>query len=83
VQTDPRLGLFDARLSYSPVSMSFDAEFGSTGALLWQMRGLATTVEIRNVEIKPIPADSGRVHVGLSLFAYARARPAAGAGALQ
>jgi hypothetical protein len=82
VRTDPRFGLFDAPLSYSPVSMSFDAEFGSVGALMWQMRDLATTVEVRSVEIAPIPADARKVHVALSLFAYARPRPT-GVGGVQ
>ncbi len=83
VEPDPRFALFNTPLMYSPVSMSFDAEFGSVGALLWQMRDMATTIEIRKVEIKPIPAEKRKVHVTLSLFAYARPRPAAGAGALQ
>ncbi len=83
VQADPRLGLFDVPLTYSPVSMSFDAEFSRVAALLWQMRDLATTVEIRNVEIKPLPTDPRKVHFALSLFAYARPRPTSGAGALQ
>lgn len=82
IQTDPRLSLFATPLSYSPLSMSFDAEFGSVGTLLWQMRDLATTVEIHKVTIDPLPTDARKVHVALSLFAYARPRPAGGAGAL-
>jgi hypothetical protein len=82
VDTDPRLALFQTPLSYSPVSMSFDAEFADAGALFWQMRDLATTVELRNVEIRPLSAEPRKVHVTMSLFAYARPRPAAGAGAM-
>jgi hypothetical protein len=82
-QPDPRFALFNMPLTYSPVSMSFDAEFAGVGALLWQMRDMATTIEIRNVDIKPISVDVRKVHVMLALFAYARPRPAAGAGALQ
>ncbi len=83
-QPDPRLALFNVQLAYSPVTMSFDADFESAGGLLWRLRDLATAVEIRNVEITPIGGDLRRVHVGMSLFAYARPRQNAGsAGAMQ
>jgi hypothetical protein len=80
-QPDPRFALFNTPLTYSPVSMSFDAEFGSVGTLLWKMRDMPTTIEIRIVDIKPLAADVRKVHVMLSLFAYARPRSTAGAGA--
>ena len=83
VQPDPRLALFNTPLAYSPVSMAFDADFSDVGGFLWRVRDFATTVEIRNVEIKPIGGDQRRVHVVLSLFAYARPSAAGGAGALQ
>ena len=77
-QADPRFSLFDTPLTYSPISMSFDAEFASVGQLLWRLRDLATTVELRSLEIKPAASGSGRVHAALTLFAYARPRASAG-----
>jgi hypothetical protein len=67
---DPRIALFATNLSYTPVTMSFDAAYSRVGEMLWGMRDLATTVELRNVEVRP--ADDGRVHVAITLFAYAR-----------
>lgn len=74
VQPDPRFRLFDTPLAYSPVSISFDGEYAGVGDLLWRLRDLPTTIEIRNLEIKPVTAgaSAGRVHVALTLFAYAR-----------
>lgn len=78
---DPRLALFETPLAYSPISMSFDAEFARLGQFLWSLRDLATTVEIRSLDIKPRLRDGSgalsaagdrRVHVALTLFAYAR-----------
>ena len=84
---DPRFALFTTPLAYSPVTMSFDAEYEHAGNLLWSLRGLATTVEIRDFEARPIAedatADSARprkVHVLLTLFAYVRDTSAASAG---
>lgn len=84
---DPRFALFDASLAYSPVTMSFDAEYARVGELLWRLRDLATTVEIRNFEARPViedvPARSAaqrKVHVSLTLFAYARQNAVASAG---
>jgi hypothetical protein len=82
--TDPRLQLFAVPLAYSPVSMSFDADYASLGEFLWRLRDLATTVEIRTMEVKPraasaagpepavLPVADGAVHVALTLFAYSR-----------
>lgn len=78
---DPRLSLFGAPLAYSPVTMSFDADYARVGDLLWRLRSLATAVEIRSLEIKPNgssegdgggPVGDGRVHVSMTLFAYVR-----------
>jgi hypothetical protein len=85
---DPRLALFTVPLAYSPVTMSFDAEYQRAGNLLWSLRDLATTVEIRDFEARPVAqhataSDASRpgIHVLLTLFAYARATPAASGGA--
>lgn len=72
---DPRFALFEAPLVYSPISMSFDAEFARLGQFLWNLRDLATAVEIRTIDVKAAPG--GRVHVTLTLFAYARQQSAA------
>ena len=76
---DPRFALFTTPLAYSPVTMSFDAEYERAGHLLWSLRDLATTVEIRNFEARPITEETTagsarprKVHVLLTLFAYAR-----------
>jgi hypothetical protein len=77
---DPRFMLFGSALTYSPVTMSFDAEYARAGELLWRLRDLATLVEIRSFEARPVNLEdaaarppSGRIHVSLALFAYARA----------
>jgi hypothetical protein len=67
--------------------MSFDAEYARAGELLWRLRDLATTVEIRSLEARPVVEDTPptsaakrRIHVSLTLFAYARQRTMASAG---
>ena len=73
---DPRFALFDAPLAYSPIEMAFDADYAAVGTFLWDLRDLATTVEIRKLAVKPLPraagAADGRVHVTITFFAYAR-----------
>ena len=81
--TDPRFALFETPLAYSPIEMSFDADYAALGEFLWNVRDLATTVEIRRVSVKPLPRVAGapadgRVHVAVTLFAYARAAAAPG-----
>lgn len=80
VQVDPRFQLFNTSLSYSPVAMSFDAEFQDVGTLLWRLRDLPTAIEIRTLEITP-SATPPRVHVAMTLFAYARVKASTGTGA--
>lgn len=71
---DPRFSLFPSEtLSYTPVTMTFDAGFAQVGGLLWNLRNLATTMEIRTVDLtRPSEGGAGRVHVVITLFAYAR-----------
>jgi hypothetical protein len=87
---DPRFNIFGVTLAYSPIAMSFDADYTRVGELLWNLRGLATAIEIRALEIKPRvrAADSEArtvndrsVHVALSLFAYVRKSNLPGPGA--
>ena len=74
---DPRLALFQTPLSYSPISMSFEAPFQGVGEFLWNLRDLATAVEVRTLEVKGAAGTDGRVRVDLTMFAYARHTPAA------
>jgi hypothetical protein len=53
---------------------------------LWSLRDLATTIEVRDFEARPVAqeasagaARSRRIHVVLTLFAYVRETPAASA----
>lgn len=114
---DPRFALFEVPLAYSPILMSFDADYAGLGGFLWRLRDLSTTMEVRSLEIRPRlrqvgsqsdptasagwtvrsadrPGEAGpfrdgsaaagvgtgavpdgRVHAGLTLFAYARRTP--------
>jgi hypothetical protein len=85
---DPRFALFTMPLAYSPVTMSFDAEYPRAGNLLWSLRDLATTVEVRDFEARPVTEDATagdarlpKIHIVLTLFAYARATPVVSGGA--
>jgi hypothetical protein len=73
---DPRLALFDAPLAYSPVALSFDAEYAQLGSLLWNLREVATTVDINSLEVTRPSGDAGaaegRVRVSMVLLAYTR-----------
>jgi hypothetical protein len=84
---DPRMALFNVPLAYSPITMSFDAEYERAGNLLWSLRDLATTVEIQDFEARPIAAEAGdggararTIHVALTLFPYTRMGSAAASG---
>jgi hypothetical protein len=87
VAPDPRFALFTTPLAFTPVTMSFDAQYEQAGALLWSLRGLATTVEVRDFEARPVveEATAGaarprRIHVALALFAYVRQTTSPSAG---
>jgi hypothetical protein len=70
---DPRFALFDTPLAYSPLTMSFEAEYRHVGQFLWNLRDLATLVEVRRLEIKPQPERvRPTLHVSLTLLAYAK-----------
>jgi hypothetical protein len=44
---DPRMGLFPYAVSYTPLRVSFESGFETAGDVLWQLRDLPTTVEVR------------------------------------
>jgi hypothetical protein len=75
---DVRLALFDTGLTYSPVTVSFDASYAGLGRFLWGLRDLPTAIEIRSVDVmrpaKP-PYDSPFLHVELVLYAFQRGKP--------
>lgn len=73
-QPDPRLGLFAASLAYTNISISFDATYPALGRLLWNLRDLPTTVEIRSLDVsRPAAAtDGGLLRVEIGLFAFQR-----------
>lgn len=83
-EPDPRTRLFDVPLAYSPVTMAFDGDYAALGTFLWQLRDLATTVEIRNLEVRPrvitpngqdstaAISDDGSIHVAMTMFVYSR-----------
>lgn len=79
LRVDPRLAFFETPLTYTPVSVRFEAEFPNVGQFFWQLRELGTVVEIRQVTLTPL---EGRVRptlgVNLTLFAYAKQAAAAG-----
>jgi hypothetical protein len=87
VAADPRIALFTMPLAYTPIAMSFDAQYEEAGTLLWRLRDLATTVEVRDFEARPVAeeatagaARSRKIHVVLTLFAYVRQTPVPSAG---
>ena len=45
---DPRLALFPYAVSYTPLRLSFESTFETAGTLLWRLRDLPTTVEVRS-----------------------------------
>jgi hypothetical protein len=59
VEPDPRFTLFNAALTYLPVTMSFDADYASVGELLWRLRDVGTMIEIRNADIRRAPTAVG------------------------
>ena len=75
-QPDPRLALFEVPLAYSPITMSFDAEYPRIGAFLWNLRELATVIDVRSFEVRPVAQRTRPLeHVTLTLFAFARQAP--------
>lgn len=45
---DPRLALFPYSVSYTPLRLSFESTFQTAGDVLWRLRDLPTTVELRS-----------------------------------
>lgn len=69
---DPRIALFEVPLAFLPITMSFDATYAAAGQFLWNLRNGPTVVEIWTLAMTPAEGADGRVHVTLTLFAFAR-----------
>lgn len=48
---DPRLALFPYEVSSTPLRVTFESTFEAAGSVLWQLRGLPTTVEVRSATL--------------------------------
>ena len=48
---DPRFGLFPVSLTYTPVTVSFDAGYEAIERFLWRLRDLPTMIEIRSMAL--------------------------------
>ena len=48
---DPRLALFPYEVSYTPLRVTFESTFDAAGNLLWRLRDLPTTVEVRSAAL--------------------------------
>jgi len=48
---DPRLALFPHEVSYTPLRVTFESTFEAAGNLLWHLRDLPTTVEVRSAAL--------------------------------
>jgi hypothetical protein len=46
-EADPRLALFPYAVSYTPLRVSFESGFETAGDVLWRLRNLPTSVEVR------------------------------------
>ena len=56
--TDPRLTLFGSPVSGTPVTMSFEASYERLGRFFWNLRALPTTVDVRSIDVGPVPQSS-------------------------
>lgn len=75
--SDPRLTLFPYTVTYTPLRVSFESTFAAAGALLWQLRGLPTIVEVRSATLtRGLPLM--RTEVVVRVFQRGRATEAAG-----
>jgi len=48
---DPRLALFPYAVNFTPLRVSFESTFDAAGNLMWELRDLPTTVEIRSATL--------------------------------
>lgn len=75
---DPRWSLFPYSLTHTPLTLSFDASYGTIANFFSRIRDLPTAVEIRSVKLtRGLPLMS--VEVTLFVFRRGDFQPAAGA----
>lgn len=73
--SDPRLGLFNARLSQTPVTIAFESYFDVIGEFIWRLRDTPTIVEVRSATLtRGLPL----MKVELTVLIYQRTGPAGG-----
>lgn len=72
---DPRIALFQTRVTHTPMTVTFDAEFVQIGRFFWNLRMLPSTFELRSVELGP--AAGSLMRVKLVLFVFQRPGSAA------
>lgn len=68
---DPRFALFGSPVSGTPVTMSFEASYEQLGRFFWSLRALPTTVDVRSMDVSPVP-QSSRLQVKLVLLSFYR-----------
>lgn len=74
-QPDPRFALFATSLTYTLISVKFEATYPALGGFLWNLRNLPTAIEIRSLDVThvAVPAEDSRfLQVELVLFAFQR-----------
>jgi hypothetical protein len=84
-ERDPRLALFDVRVSHVPIRVAFDTDYASLGRFLWAFRNLPTTVDIRTLSVglpqdepgdEEVSPSADVLRVSLTLYAYSRSAAA-------
>ena len=82
---DPRVSLFHAPITYTPMTVSFDSRYAQIGRFFWNLRALPSTFELRAVEIEHATV-APLMRTKLVLFVFRRpdaapaAQPAASGG---
>jgi hypothetical protein len=79
-QPDPRFALFDRRVRYTTIKMSFESDYAGLGQFFWRLRDLSSIVEVRTLNVQPRASSSvvrtdGTLRASLTLFAYSRISP--------
>ena len=75
---DPRWGLFPYSLTHTPVTLSFDASYGTIASFFSKIRDLPTAIEIRSVKLtRGLPLMS----VQVTVFVFRRGDIQPGTGA--
>lgn len=68
-QPDPRFGLFPVSVTYTPVTVAFDASYEAIERFVWQLRDMPTMIEIRSMELT---RDLPLMHAVVRVYVYQR-----------